>query len=194
MTETGIYGGSFNPVHNGHIALADALCQAERLDEVWLLVSPRNPLKPPAGDLLDEQARLELTRMAVRHHPRLRASDFEFRLPRPSYTVDTLSALRTAFPDRRFTLIIGADNWLAFDRWKQPEEILRHHPVLIYPRPGYPVEASALPNGVRLARLPLFDLSSTQLRQCIAQGGDASYGLDPAVWETIQARGYYRSL
>lgn len=192
MIETGIYGGSFNPIHKGHIALADMLCEAGRLDELWFLVSPCNPLKQSHTDLLDEHARLSLARIAVRHHSRLKVSDFEFNLPRPSYMVDTLAALRKTFPDRRFTLIIGADNWLDFNRWKSPEEILRHHRVIIYPRPGYPVDASTLPEEVTLTDTPLIDISSTELRRCIAQGKDASYGLDEAVWKEIQARKYYQ--
>lgn len=193
MIETGIYGGSFNPIHKGHIALADMLCEAGWLDELWFLVSPCNPLKQSHTDLLDEHVRLSLARIAIRHHPRLKVSDFEFNLPRPSYMVDTLTALRKTFPDRRFTLIIGADNWLDFNRWKSPEEILRHHRIIIYPRSGYPVDASSLPKGVTLTDTPLIDISSTELRQCIAQGKDASYGLDEAVWKEIQAKKYYRT-
>lgn len=193
MTETGIYGGSFNPIHKGHTRLADLLCKTERLDELWFLVSPCNPFKQEQADLLDEHARLELARIAVRHHPKLKVSDFEFYLPRPSYTADTLAALRKEFPGRRFALIIGADNWQAFSRWKAPEEILRHHRIIVYPRPGFPVDASALPRGVSLADTPLIGLSSTELRRCIAEGRDASYGLDEAVWEEIRDKKYYRS-
>ena len=192
MTETGIYGGSFNPIHKGHTALAERLCETGRLDEVWFLVSPRNPFKETATDLLDENVRLALARLAVRHHPKLKVSDFEFNLPRPSYTADTLSALRRSFPDRQFTLIIGADYWLSFNRWKTPEEILAHHRILVYPRPGYPIDMSALPRGVTVVDTPLIELSSTEIRRTIAQGNDASYGLDEAVWQEIRSKGYYR--
>ena len=145
MTETGIYGGSFNPIHRGHVELAERLCRDEGLDELWFMVSPQNPFKKSSPDLLNENIRLELARMAVREHPCLKVSDFEFRLPRPSYTADTLAALRQAYPDRLFTLVIGADNWLAFKDWKKPDEILSHHRILVYPRPGYAVEAASLP-------------------------------------------------
>ena len=134
----------------------------------------------------------ELARMAVREHPCLKVSDFEFRLPRPSYTADTLAALRQAYPDRLFTLVIGADNWLAFKDWKKPDEILSHHRILVYPRPGYAVEAASLPPGVKLTDTPLIDISSTEIRRLISQGGDASYGLDEAVWQEIRKKGYYR--
>jgi nicotinate-nucleotide adenylyltransferase len=108
MTETGIYGGSFNPIHRGHVELAERLCRDEGLDELWFMVSPQNPFKKSSPDLLDENSRLELARMAVREHPCLKVSDFEFRLPRPSYTADTLAALRQAYPDRLFTLVISS--------------------------------------------------------------------------------------
>ncbi len=191
MTETGIYGGSFNPIHKGHVELAEVLCRNEGLDELWFMVSPRNPFKDSAPDLLDENARLELARIAVRGHPRLKVSDFEFRLPRPSYTADTLAALRRDCPDRNFTLVIGADNWMTFHGWKNPDEILRRHRVLVYPRPGYPIDAASLPSGVRLADTPLIPLSSTEIRRAISQGKDASYGLDEHVWREIRKRKYY---
>ena len=187
MTETGIYGGSFNPIHRGHVELAERLCRDEGLDELWFMVSPQNPFKKSSPDLLNENIRLELARMAVREHPCLKVSDFEFRLPRPSYTADTLAALRQAYPDRLFTLVIGADNWLAFKDWKKPDEILSHHRILVYPRPGYAVEAASLPPGVKLTDTPLIDISSTEIRRLISQGDDASYGLDEAtVSSTIQ--------
>ena len=148
MKETGIYGGSFNPIHKGHVQLAETICQEGWVDEVWFLVSPQNPFKQDATDLMDEQVRLSLAQIAVRNHPRLKACDFEFSLPRPSYTAHTLAALRKAYPERRFTLIIGADNWQTFPLWKSPEEILLHHRILIYPRSGYPIDEAALPAGV----------------------------------------------
>ena len=192
MKETGIYGGSFNPIHKGHVQLAETICQEGWVDEVWFLVSPQNPFKQDATDLMDEQVRLSLAQIAVRNHPRLKACDFEFSLPRPSYTAHTLAALRKAYPGRRFTLIIGADNWQTFTLWKSPEEILLHHRILIYPRSGYPIDEADLPAGVDLVDMPLLDISSTALRHCIAQGGDASYGLDAAVWEEIRKKGYYQ--
>ena len=194
MTQTGIYGGSFNPIHKGHVELGDLLCRNEELDEIWFMVSPQNPFKKADPELLDENVRLELARMAVRSHPRLKACDFEFRLPRPSFTADTLAALREAYQSRHFVLIIGADNWLSFASWRRPDEILRHHRILVYPRPEFPVDETALPPGVTLlSDVRLMDISSTQLRCSIARGEDASYGLDAAVWQEIQKKGYYRT-
>jgi tRNA threonylcarbamoyladenosine biosynthesis protein TsaB len=121
--KTGIFGGSFNPIHMGHLALANYLCEYNGLDEIWFLVSPHNPLKQQT-DLWDDNLRLELVKLAIADYPKFRASDFEFHLPRPSYTIHTLDALHKAYPNREFTLIIGADNWLLFPRWYKAEEAL----------------------------------------------------------------------
>lgn len=190
--KTGIYGGSFNPMHNGHTQLAEFLCQKGYVDELWFLVSPQNPFKQSANDLLDDQARLELARLAVKEHPQLQVSDFEFTLPRPSYTYKTLRALRQAFPDREFLLVIGADNWQAFDRWAEPQEILAHHRILVYPRTGYPLDPEQMPEQVTAVPSPIIDLSSTELRQAIREGRDAAYGLHPDVLKRILSRGYYQ--
>ena len=188
---TAIYGGSFNPIHTGHIALGQWLVRHDFVDELWFLVSPQNPLKPASG-LLDDEARLRLTRLAIGRKRRLKVSDFEFHLPRPSYMVHTLEALRTAYPDRDFVLVIGADNWHRFPQWYKSDEILRHHRLLIYPRSGFPIDEAALPTGVTLVHTPLYDLSSTQIREAIAT--DPAYngfGLAPRVWAEIKAKGYY---
>lgn len=190
MIETGIYGGSFNPIHRAHTALAAFILNSERLDELWFMVSPQNPLKAGSPDLLDENLRLHLVQLAVSDNPRLRACDFEFRLPRPSYTACTLAALRKAYPDRRFSLVIGADNWADFPNWRDGTDILSHHKVFVYPRQGFPLNAPGFP-GVKLVHAPLYNLSSTELRRCIARGGDASYGLHPSVWQEIRAGGCY---
>lgn len=188
----GIYGGSFNPIHNGHTQLGKALCKGGWVDELWFMLSPQNPLKQEATDLLPDADRLALARLAVAGDPRLRVSDFECALPRPSYMAHTLEALRKTFPEREFVLVIGADNWLDFHRWHQPEEILAHHRVVVYPRPHYPIRDETLPQGVSLADTPLIDLSSTSIRQQIAQGTYDGEGIHPAVWEEIQRKGYYR--
>lgn len=192
MTTTGIYGGSFNPIHQGHTRLAEWLCERGWVDELWFLISPHNPLKQQT-DLLADEARLELARRAVPPHSRMRVSDFEFGLPRPSFMADTLSALRRACPEREFVLIIGADNWLHFDRWHHPEEIRAHHRILVYPRPGHPLDTAQLPPGVTAVDTPLIDISSTDLRREIAAGTYRPDGrLHPAVWTLIQEQGYYR--
>ncbi len=189
---TGIYGGSFNPIHNGHTRLAQALIDMGLLDELWLVVSPQNPFKQGSTDLLDDEARLSLAQLAVEDNPAIRVSDVEMNLPRPSYMVDTLTCLRRQHPERQFALVIGADNWQRFPDWRRADEILLHHPVIIYPRSGYPIDASLLPQGVTLAPTPIIDLSSTDIRQQIHQGTFDGRGIHPAVWREIQAKGYYR--
>lgn len=171
--KTGIYGGSFNPIHNGHIAIARKMTELAGLDEVWLVVSPQNPLKE-RGDLLDDRLRLEMTRMALAPYPKLKASDFEFALPRPSYMWNTLQALSAAHPDREFTLLIGADNWEVFSRWYHYEDIIAHYPIAIYPRTGSPIDTDTLPPSVHLYDTGLYDISSTEVREKVARGEDVS--------------------
>ena len=167
--KVGIYGGSFNPIHRGHIALARQILRKAHLNEVWFLVTPLNPFKQASSDLLDDDERLALTRKALADDPQLVASDYEFHLPRPSYTWDTLQALSRDYPDHQFTLIIGADNWAAFDRWAHPQDILQYYPIVIYPREGYPVDATTLPESVTLVNTRLYRVSSTDIRQRIRE-------------------------
>lgn len=168
---TGIYGGSFNPIHNGHIAIARAMTTRAGLDEVWLVVSPQNPLKP-AGSLLADEKRLLMAQTAVADSPGIKASDYEFRLPRPSYMWNTLQSLSRDYPERDFTLLIGADNWAVFHRWYRADDIVAHYPIAIYPRTGYPIDTASLPPNVKLIDTGLYDISSTQVRELIARGGD----------------------
>ena len=163
--KTGIFGGSFNPIHMGHLALANYLCEYNGLDD---------------------NLRLELVKLAIADYPKFRASDFEFHLPRPSYTIHTLDALHKAYPNREFTLIIGADNWLLFPRWYKAEEILKNHHVMIYPRPNFTIDPTTLPPSVQLADTPLLEVSSTFIRQALAEGRDIRYFLHPAVYERLK--------
>lgn len=174
---TGIYGGSFNPIHNGHIAIARAMIARAGLDEVWLVVSPQNPLKP-AGSLLADEKRLLMAQTAVADFPGIKASDYEFRLPRPSYMWNTLQSLSRDYPERDFILLIGADNWAVFHRWFRADDIVAHYPIAIYPRTGYPIDTASLPPNVKLIDTGLYDISSTQVRELIARGGDIT-GLVP---------------
>jgi len=188
---TGVFGGSFNPVHNGHLALAKGLLGASLVDEVWFVVSPQNPLKPNSS-LLDDNLRLEMVRLAVEYEPRITASDFEFSLPRPSYMWHTLCEMSRRWPQRDFRLVIGADNWLCFDRWLAYKEILSHYGVIIYPRPGSPVDAVSLPANVRMADLPLSGVSSTLVRRLVRRGEPVEALVPPAVASFISRNGLYR--
>lgn len=192
MIRTGIYGGSFNPIHRGHIELGEFICQNGYVDELWFLVSPQNPFKKQATDLLDDHRRLELARVAVQDNPRLKVCDVEFRLPRPSYMYKTLEALDREYPDRQFVLIIGADNWLAFDRWAEYRTLLERYEILVFPRSGYPIDPASLPSGVRLLPSPIIDISATEIRRRLRQGEDASELLTPPVWQQIQKEKDYQ--
>ena len=185
----GIFGGSFNPIHVGHIAIARELLTLARLNEVWFLVSPLNPFKKAATDLLDDDKRLLMAQWALRGETRLKASDYEFHLPKPSYTWNTLRHLKADYPDKQFVLIIGADNWLAFDRWARPDYILSHFDIAVYARPDCPIDAASLPSRVHLYNMGLFDISSTLIRSRIREGLPV-VGLVPPAIETLCVRFY----
>jgi len=187
---TGIFGGSFNPVHNGHIALASELLHAYELDEVWFVVSPENPLKRHSS-LVDDMTRLEMVRLALRDEPQMQASDFEFHLPRPSYMWNTLRQMSLRWRERDFHLIIGADNWLCFGSWFAHEKILARYPIIIYPRPGSPVDAIRLPSNVTLASMPMNSISSTIIRQRISRGEPIDGLLPPQVETFIRKNKLY---
>ena len=170
--KTVIFGGSFNPVHSGHVALARQVCDEGLASEVWFMVSPQNPHKT-AQELAPEQHRLRMVQLAIAGDSRLKASDFEFSLPRPSYTVNTLSALEGAFSDREFVLLIGADNWEKFDKWYKGDEIITRYRIIVYPRGEENIQTQ-LPQGVTWLNAPLHDISSTQVRGMVANGADVS--------------------
>lgn len=188
--KTGIFGGTFDPIHIGHLALANYICEFCGLDEIWFMVSPQNPFKKHHL-LSDDQLRLEMVRAAISDYPHFRASDFEFALPRPSYTAETLRRLTIAYPERDFTLIIGADNWISFRQWKEPEEIIRNHPILIYPRPGYAIDVPIFEGSVKLISSPILEISSSFIRQALAVGKDIRYFLHPEVYRLIREKKLY---
>ena len=194
----GIFGGSFNPIHLGHTALAAYICEQGLVDEVWLMVSPQNPLKQDLT-LLDENERLAMARLAVAPYPMLRACNFEFTLPRPSYTYHTLQALRTAYPDHEFSLIIGEDNWNNFHRWFRGDDIVRETPIIVYPRSSENSEHSESTKELStfnfqlsiLEDPPLLPYSSTEIRHRIATGQDASHMLHPDIAKYITEKHHY---
>ena len=179
MKKIGIFGGSFNPIHCGHIALAQAVQKQCGMDEVWLMVSPQNPLKQQA-DLLDDNLRLELAQKALEGVEGVCASDYEFHLPKPSYTWNTLQHLSEDYPDCEFFLLIGGDNWAHFERWRQWKDILRNYDVIVYPRDEYPGTID----------VPLLDVSSTEIRQKV-RAGECIVGLVPETIEKL-VQTYYQ--
>ena len=186
MARIVIFGGSFNPVHVGHVSLARQLLSLARLDEVRFVVSPLNPFKQQAGDLMPDALRLAMVQRALANEPGLEASDVEFGLPRPSYMWNTLQHLSALLPGQDLVLVIGADNWLAFDRWAHSRDILSHYELAVYPRPGYAVDAVSLPPQVHLYDVPLFPVSSTDIRRRMRRGLPVDHLVPPGVADMLR--------
>ena len=202
MKRTGIFGGSFNPIHNGHISLAKQLKEKAGLDEVWLMVSPQNPLKQ-AADLLDDTLRMEMARLALDGVDGIIASDYEFHLPKPSYTWNTLQALSKDYPDREFVLLMGGDNWEHFDRWYHYEDIVANYQIVVYPRKEeggkrkentllaeIKAEGNLLP--LSTFHFPLINISSTEIRERIKAGKGIRRLVPKAVADYIKEKGLYK--
>ena len=179
----GILGGSFNPVHAGHMMLASYLSQWGYVDEVWLTLSPRNPLKEP-GDLLPDMKRLSMLNIAVKGATKIDICDIELTMPKPSYTINTLELLRERYPDYKFKLIIGSDNWRIFDQWRDAQRILDEFGVIVYLRPGYPVEQRHIV-GLEVVDAHMMNVSSTFIRDAIARGRNMNYFLPAGVYKYI---------
>jgi nicotinate-nucleotide adenylyltransferase len=190
-TKTVIFGGSFDPLHNGHLALAAEVLEQGLANEVWFMVTPQNPHKQDGG-LSDERDRLAMVQLAIEGIEGMKASDFEFQLPRPSYTLNTLRALEEAYPDREFSLLIGADNWEKFDRWYKGDEIVSRFGVIVYPRDNGDVPE--LPTGVSWLPATLYNVSSTMIRDCVAAGKEIAGLVTDVVAEFIEQNKLYRKI
>ena len=187
-----LYPGSFNPIHTGHVQLARSVVNQQLADEVWMVVSPCNPLKD-SGMLQDEQHRETMTRLALRDESRLVVSTIEFSMPRPSYTIDTIQRLQHEHPADQFVLMIGSDNALIYNQWKDYQQLLSLVEIYVYPRRGYPVEeAIALYPEMKALETPYYDISSTQLREWIRQGRETDEWLHPDVLQYIRSHELYR--
>ena len=180
----GIFPGSFNPIHIGHLALANWMSEFCALDEVWFLVTPQNPLKIETT-LLDEKKRLTLVEAAIAGYPKFKVSDFEFSMPRPSYTIHTLRALQQQYPDDVFHLIIGADSWQNIQKWKAYEAILKEFPLFIYPRKDHEIIIPEHYTQIKKVDAPMIEVSSTFIRQSLKAGKDIRFFLPEAIRNMI---------
>jgi nicotinate-nucleotide adenylyltransferase len=188
--KVGLYFGSFNPVHHGHLIIASHVVQSTNLDQVWFVVSPQNPLKPAAG-LLNEYQRLFLIRAAIEGEKRLRASDIEFKLPKPSYTIDTLTYIREKYAHHDFSIIMGSDSYQNLTRWKNYEQLLKNTAFFIYVRAGFeniPVYQGAL---TQILDAPLLQISATYIRRMLKAGQSIRYLVPDVVKEEIERNHYY---
>jgi len=192
MKKVGLYFGSFNPIHVGHVVIAQYMASFSDLDEVWMVVSPHNPFKKKAN-LLDERARFHLAQLAVEKHPNIRVSDVEFDLPQPSFTADTLAHLREKHSDHAFCLIMGSDNLIHFPKWKNAEYLMKEFPVYVYPRPGFPIDDSIKERlEVHEINAPLMELSSSFIRKALKEGHDVSAMIPDSAWHEIDLMNYFR--
>lgn len=188
----GIFSGSFNPIHVGHLILANYIVEYTDIEEVWLLVSPLNPLKSE-DDLSDKYVRLEMTKLALEGYPKIKASDFEFDLPKPSYTINTLDALKVKYPEHDFTLVIGADNWAIFESWHETDKILENYKLKIYPRLGFRIKIpDRLKQKVEALDSPIIEVSSTFIREGIEAGKNMRPFLTKNVYDYIIEKGLYK--
>jgi nicotinate-nucleotide adenylyltransferase len=189
--KVGLFFGSFNPIHVGHMVLANYMLEFTDLDRVWFVISPHNPLKNKAS-LLDERHRLQMARIAVEDNSKLKASDAEFKLPQPSYTVNTLTYLKEKYPKTEFALIMGSDNLATFHKWKNYEEILKYHEIYIYPRKNDAEVELSKHKKVRIVEAPLMEISSTMIRTAIKEKKDVRYFVPEKVWQYIQEMHFYK--
>jgi nicotinate-nucleotide adenylyltransferase len=187
----GLFFGSFNPVHVGHMVLANYMQSFTDMDEVWLVVSPQNPLKEKAG-LLNQNHRLVLVNLALDNHPKIRSNNIEFSLTQPSYTINTLTHLKEKYPKHRFSLIMGQDNLHSFHKWKNYQEILKQYHIYVYPRPNTGPSEFDEHLHVHFTDAPLMEISSTFIRQAIKDKKDVRYFLPEKVWEEIDVMNFYK--
>jgi nicotinate-nucleotide adenylyltransferase len=189
--KTGLFFGSFNPIHVGHLIIANFMAAHTDLQEVWLVVTPQNPLKSKSS-LANDYDRLHLVRLAVEDNPKLRASDIEFSLPKPSYTIDTLTYLSEKFPTREFVLIMGGDNIATLQKWKNYEVILKHYSIYVYKRPTFDAGEFATHSKVHFFDAPLLDISATYIRNAIKNKQSIQYLVTEKVFDYLDGSSMYK--
>ena len=190
--KTGLFFGSFNPIHIGHLAIANYMVEYSDLDELWLVVSPQNPLKKKKT-LLDEYDRYQMVELALKNDHKIKPSDIEFRLPKPSYTIDTLTYLSEQHPKNEFVLILGADNLASFRKWKNYEVILKQYKLYVYPRPNYDLGEFKNHSSIKIINAPMMEISSSFIRNSIKEGKDIRYFLPNTVYEYIRKMHFYKN-
>jgi nicotinate-nucleotide adenylyltransferase len=189
---TGLYFGSFNPIHIGHLAIANYLVEFTEIDQLWFVVSPHNPHKKKAN-LLNDYDRLELAHRAINDDSRFKVTDIEFYLPKPSYTVDTLAYLKDRHPNRQFKILMGSDNLENFHKWKNYETIVDNYGVIVYPRPGFDASKMKIHENITVAEnVPLMEISSSFIRNSVKEGKDVRHFLPLKTWEYMDEMGFYR--
>lgn len=187
----GLFFGSFNPIHMGHLIIANLMAETTDLKKVWFVVSPQNPFKPSKG-LLHEFDRYDMVRAAIYDNSKLEVSDVEFHLPKPSYTIHTLVHLQEKHPEKEFKLIIGEDNLGNFTKWKNYREILNQYGLYVYPRPNAQLTELKTHPNVTMVDAPALDISATFIRSCIRKKQSVRYLVPDAVEAIIRAKGFYQ--
>ena len=185
-----LYFGSFNPIHVGHLIIASHVLSHCDTDRIWFVVSPHNPLKE-SSSLLNENHRFHMVQLAIENESKFKASNIEFKLPRPSFTIDTLTYLQEKFPQHQFRILMGSDSFSNIKKWKNYQAILEHYKIIIYKRPGFEVDTT-LSEQLKIVQAPLLDISSTYIRQFIKQKKSIRYLLSDEVMDEIIACGYYK--
>lgn len=191
MIKTGLFFGSFNPIHVGHMAIANYMVEFTEIDQLWFVISPQNPLKKKKT-LLDEYQRLELVNRAIGDDLRFRASKVEFNLPKPSYTIDTLAYLSEKYPTHQFFILMGSDSLETIQKWKNADVLVANYDIIVYPRPGFNPEIAKKYPRVQIANAPLIELSSTFLRESIRAGKDVRHFLPHRSWDYLQQMNFYK--
>ena len=194
MKNIGLFFGSFNPIHIGHLILANYILEHTTMDELWFVVSPHNPFKDKKT-LLNDHNRLDMVQLAVKPYPKMRASNVEFSLPRPSYTIDTLTYLHEKYPNYSFSLIMGEDNLGSLGKWKNARMLIENHQIIVYPRvfDGEKEDSEYLQHeNISLIKAPVIELSATEIRQMIKQGKNVRPMLPPEVFDYLDGSSFYR--
>lgn len=186
----GLYFGSFNPIHTGHLIIANHIVEHTQLDKIWFVLSPHNPLKE-SHTLLNEYDRLHLVELAIKNNNKFRASNIEFNLPKPSYTIDTLTYLREKFPLENFTVIMGSDSFQNLPRWKNYEQLIAQYKIIVYRRPGFEI-ADDVAKNITILDAPLLEISSTHIRTQIKAGKSIRYLAPDEVLDYIKENKYYQ--